>query len=107
MAFIYGKEKICYCSPMEQKDVEKLASLARIEIPENEKKEFLDNLQSILGYVSQIQEVAGTMPERTVGTLHNVVREDTSPRESGTYTEKILQEAPATQDGFLKVKQIL
>jgi aspartyl-tRNA(Asn)/glutamyl-tRNA(Gln) amidotransferase subunit C len=92
---------------MEQKDVEKLASLARLEIPENEKQEFLDNLQSILGYVSQIQEVTGSATERTIGTLYNIVREDDAPHISGTYTEKILNEAPATEDGFLKVKQIL
>ncbi len=42
---------------MTLKEVEKLAELARIEIPENETQEFLDNLESILVYVGQIQEV--------------------------------------------------
>ncbi len=98
---------------MTLKEVEKLAELARLEIPENEMQEFLDNLQSILGYVGQIQEVAAEkisnfqVPISNENQIYNVMREDENPRESGTYTEKILAEAPETQDGYFKVKQIL
>ena len=90
------------------KDVEKLAMLARIELPENEKQEFLDNLESILKYIGQIQEVSGLdSPVSDVGEIYNVMREDVNPRESGIYTQKILAQAPDKQDGYFKVKQIL
>ncbi len=89
------------------KDVEKLALLARIDISPAEKEEFLNNLESILKYVGQIQEVSVETGDREVGEVHNVMREDTNPRESGIYTEKMLEQAPATQDGYIKVKQIL
>lgn len=78
-----------------------------------EKQEFLQNMESILGYVDQIKKAtveglpaqAGVLPE--VGDIRNVMREDTDPHESGAYTDKILAQAPGTQDGFLKVKKIL
>ena len=90
------------------KDVEKLAMLARIELPDNEKQEFLDKLESILKYIGQIQEVSGLdTPVSDVGEIYNVMREDTNPRESGMYTEKILAQAPASQDGYFKTNSIL
>ncbi len=92
---------------MEIKDVENLARLARIRIAPDEKQAFLENLTSILGYIDQIQSVSAETPERSVGIIHNVMREDVDPHEGGTYTERILAEAPAHQDGYLKVKQIL
>lgn len=88
-------------------DIEKLAELARIEMPESEKQEFLDNMESTLRYVGIIEKVTAEIPVPTAGEVRNVLREDTDPRASGVYTEKILAQAPATQDGFVKVKQIL
>lgn len=93
---------------MHLKDIEKLALLARIELSEAEKISFSESLESILKYVSQIQSVAtteGTDPE--VYMLQNVMREDDMPNKSGEYTDSLLQEAPETKDGFVKVKQIL
>lgn len=92
---------------MEIRDIEKLAKLARIELTDTEKEKFASELESILGYVSQIQEVATEDKPAEVGGVFNVLREDSDPTESGTYTEKILAEAPDTQDGFVKVRKIL
>lgn len=88
-------------------DVNKLATLARIEMSAEEKQEFLQNMESILGYVDQIKKATVEGIEREIGDVRNVMREDADPHESGAYTDKILAQAPGTQDGFLKVKQIL
>lgn len=90
---------------MEIKDVENLAGLARIELSEEEKKELLSDMDSILGYVKQIEDmkVEDVEPEYSV---YNVVREDESDqREFGK--ELITSQFPDSQDGFLKVKKIL
>ncbi len=92
---------------MEIRDIEKLAKLARIELTDAEKEKFGAELESILGYVSQIKEVATEDRPAEVGLIYNALREDASPTDSGTYTEKILAEAPDTQDGFVKVRKIL
>ena len=111
---------------MERKDVEKLAQLARIDMSVEEMDEFLGSIGPVLDYVAQLQSVstekresdyAGLPFQQTeyrlrkgepyAGDIYNVMREDANPNESGMYTEIILAEAPATQDGYLKVKQIL
>ena len=91
---------------MELKDVEKLAELARIDIPSGEKKELLEDLQSILEYVDQIQ-AAPVKEEAVELMIKNVFREDKDPHEPEAYTEKLMKEAPKAQNGYIKVKKIL
>lgn len=85
--------------------MENLAKLARIELNENEKKELLSDMESILGYVKQIEGVK--LEEVEFGhSLYNVWREDTAePREFSR--ELIVGQFPDAQEGFLKVKKIL
>ena len=92
---------------MELKDIDKLADLARLEIPQEEKEQVLKDLTSIVGYVAQISEL--TIPSDLVFDydVQNVMREDIVTNESGTYTDKLVAEMPDHQDGYLKVKQIL
>jgi len=90
---------------MEIKDVEKLAELARIELSDIEKKELLSDMEGILGYVKQIEsvEVEDTKPEYN---LYNVWRDDKIESQE-FYHEKITEEFPDSQDGFVKVKKIM
>lgn len=58
-------------------DIEKLAKLARIELTEEEKEKFKDQLSSILDYVRQIQEVDTSKVKPGFRlALKNVFRED-------------------------------
>lgn len=92
---------------MELKDVEKLAKLSRIELSESEKESVLADLKSILGYVEQIESVSTGEIEMIDEPLRNVMREDGMPHESGAHTDILLGVAPESQDGYIKVKQIL
>lgn len=96
-----------YYGDMTIDDVDKLAELARIEMSEEEKQEFLENMESILKYVDVIQTANTDDVVLDIGDVYNVMRADIDPIESGVNTEKILEEMPATQNGFLKVKKIL
>ena len=90
---------------MNIKDVENLAGLARIELGEEEKKSLLSDMESILGYVKQIEavKVEDIEPEYKV---YNVWREDEIvPRDFSK--ELIVEQFPNAQEGFLKVKKIL
>ncbi len=90
---------------MDIKDVENLAKLARIELSEDEKRDLLHDMDSILGYVKQIEEmkIEDTEPEHGV---RNVWREDTIEQRDFS-PELIVKQFPDAQDGFLKVKKIL
>ena len=41
-----------------------------------------------------------------VGVVKNVLSEDAQTRGSGEYTDAVLKNAPDTEDGYVKVKQI-
>lgn len=92
---------------MDIKDIDKLAELARLEIPQAEKEQVLKDMTSIMGYIAQIGEVSvpgDAVPEYD---LKNVMREDAVANESGAYTNALINEMPDHEGGLLKVKQIL
>ncbi len=92
---------------MEIKEIENLAKLCRIELTNDEKKELSGEMDSILDFVNQIQTVNVGDKKESIGQLRNIMREDKNPHESGLYTKDILEEAPKTESGYIKVKKIL
>lgn len=98
---------------MKLEDVKKLAEMARIDMDEAEMIEIAKDFDPILAYVGQVQEALKLNDIQThTGAqedyfLSNVMREDVVINKPGEYTEKILNNAPDTENGFLKVKQIL
>lgn len=98
---------------MKLEDIKKLADLARIYMSEEEMIEIAKDFDPILAYVGQVQNALKSNKNTSEGkepedhTLYNVMREDVPTNNRNEYTDKILSEMPETQDGFLKVKQIL
>lgn len=95
---------------IEIKDIEKLAELSRLEIPQEEKSGFQKDLEAILAYVSQIEDanVKTESMDKIDGSLvNNVMRDDSTAHESGAFTKEILAEMPAKEGEYLKVKKIL
>ena len=106
---------------IEIKDIEKLAELARLEVPASEKETLRKEIDSILEYVGQIREATNlnstkvkpssseseglTLVEKS--DARNVLREDANPHESGIYTEFLLMEVPHREGNYVKVKKIL
>ncbi len=88
-------------------DIDRLAALARIEIPEAEKETLRKEVDSILAYVADIQKASGTVPPHEDHAVRNVLRNDDAPHLRGEHTADLLSEAPRTQDGYIKVKKIL
>lgn len=87
-------------------EIKNLAHLARIEVTDAEVAEYQKDFTSILGYVDQINniDVSGinTQPLQT-----NSIRNDENPNREGHAVDKLLADAPATQDGYYKMPKIL
>ena len=88
------------------KDVEHVAKLARLELSEAEKETFTKQLDSILNYVEQMNEVdtTGIEPMSHVIPVTNVMRED-----EVVYTntkQELMKNAPEEEDGFFRVPKI-
>ena len=92
-----------------KEDVNKLTELSRIEMTDIEKDEVQKDLESILGYVSELREVVAKEPpvEDRIGMLKNVMREDEDPHVERVYTEEIVASVPNSQGDYIKVKKIL
>lgn len=108
---------------LERKDIDNLANLARIALSEEEKDKLQKDMESILGYVSELQK-APSFAEATEGKptpsdseterqnpqnyyLRNVMREDDGAFESGLNTETILSQAPKRKGDYFVTKKIL
>lgn len=87
-------------------EIKKLAHLARIEVTEDEIVGYAKDFEAILGYVDQINNVV--IPDMATAHPHyNIARDDEHPHESGQYVERLLADAPASQDGFYQMPKIL
>ncbi len=96
-----------YNRQMQLADIKKLATLARVDISDEEATELSRDMDSILGYIKELDEVSLPLGEQLTGDLYNVVRDDDHPRTSGQYTEELLKAAPESEAGFIKVKKVL
>lgn len=89
-------------------EVQKLASLARITIPEEKTDSFAKEFEAILTYIKTLETLtlaAGGKP--VPGVVHNVFRDDTEPHATGLYSKKLIDALPQKEGNLLKVKQIL
>lgn len=88
------------------KDVEHVAKLARLALTEEEKAKFAPQLNAVLEYVDELNEVdtTGIEPMAHSIKISNVMREDEIKQEFSR--EEMLKNAPEEEDGFFKVPKI-
>jgi len=88
-------------------DVDYVAKLAKLQLADNEKKDYAKKLNSILQYMEQLQDIdtKDIPPTTHVLPLENVFRED--ELKEGLSLEKALANAPDTQNGYFKVPKIM
>ena len=94
---------------MNKEEVLKLARLARIEVSEEEAESLTQEIGSILNYISEIKSADVSDSETDSGdfALKNIFREDGEPHASREFSEAILNQAPAREGDYFKVKKIL
>jgi aspartyl-tRNA(Asn)/glutamyl-tRNA(Gln) amidotransferase subunit C len=87
--------------------IEHLARLARLSVPDDEKKLFANQIDSILNYMDKLNELdtRNIEPTSHVISLSNVVREDL-PKAS-LDREDALMNAPDKTDKFYRVPKII
>jgi len=88
-------------------DVEHVAKLARLELSQEEKEKFTEQLNAILKYMDKLNELDTDHVEPTshVLPLVNVMRED-APRPSWPI-EQVMKNAPDEEDGQFKVPAVI
>lgn len=86
---------------------EHVAQLAHLELTDQEKAKFTDQMNSILDHFEQLAEidVSNVVPTNHPMEITNVFRED-KPLSSLTQ-EEALANAPKKEDGFIKAPRIV
>ncbi|MCK0472320.1 Asp-tRNA(Asn)/Glu-tRNA(Gln) amidotransferase subunit GatC [Halalkalibacter sp. APA_J-10(15)] len=94
-------------SRISEKQVKHVANLARLAITEEEAKMFTEQLDAIITFAEQLNELdtTGVEPTTHVLNMKNVLREDKAGE--GLPVEDVLKNAPDHEDGQIKVPSII
>ena len=87
--------------------VKRIGRLARIRIEDGEVAKYQDELNAILGFVEQLDEVNvdGVEPMTSVTPMKLRRREDKVT--DGGYPDQIVANAPLTEDNFFMVPKVV
>jgi aspartyl-tRNA(Asn)/glutamyl-tRNA(Gln) amidotransferase subunit C len=87
--------------------IKHVASLARLKLSDSEIEKFKTDMENIISYVDKLDEldVNGVEPTAHIMPINNVLREDIEKESFDR--EKLLENAPAQEDGCFKVPKIV
>lgn len=90
-----------------KKEVEHVASLARLDLAEGEAERFKGQLDAILSFVEKLNQLntEGVEPTSHAIPVNNVFREDTIVEPLGQ--ERALTNAPDRADGCFRVPKVV
>lgn len=92
---------------LDNKEVAKIAHLARIEIDESKAPEYADSLSSILGLVEQLQAADTGDIEPMAHPLDATQRLRTDEVTESNHRDDYQAVAPATEDGLFLVPKVI
>lgn len=92
---------------LSREEVEHIAHLARLELTEEEKERYRQQLSAILEYAARLQtlDTSGIPPTASVLPPRSVLRPD-EPR-AGLSREALLRNAPQVENGQFRVPPVL
>lgn len=92
---------------VDQTTVRRIARLARIAVTDNDVPHLQGELNAILQFVEQLNEVdvSGVEPMTSVTPMAMKKRQDVVS--DGSYPERVLANAPAREDGYFVVPKVV
>lgn len=98
---------IIFSMPLTIEEVEHIAMLARLDLTDEEKRRYREQLSAILDYAKRLQELdtEGIPPTASVLPPRSVLRPDVS--RPGLPTDLLLSNAPETEAGQFRVPPVL
>jgi len=87
--------------------VKKIGNLARIKIEDNDVENYADELNIILGFVEQLNEVDVEGVEPMTSVTPMALRRRKDKVSDGGYAEKIVANAPLSEDNFFMVPKVV
>lgn len=94
---------------LDREQVKHVAELAKLSFTDAELDKFVPQLEAIVELFDQLEEVdtTGVAPMTTATDEVNVMREDVAVKSSDELRQALLDNAPETDNGLIKVPAIL
>lgn len=87
--------------------VRHIAKLARIAVTDGEVEALVPELNNILGWIEQLQEVDVTGVQPMTAVIPNTLRLRADEVSDGGIREQVLANAPAAEHGFFAVPKVI
>jgi aspartyl-tRNA(Asn)/glutamyl-tRNA(Gln) amidotransferase subunit C len=106
-ANLLSLQVIIFIMSLTLEQVEHIAALARLELTEQEKTRYREQLSAVLDYFAQLQalDTSGIPPTSSVLPARSVLRPDQARH--GLDLEELLRNAPDTRDQQFRVPPVL
>jgi aspartyl/glutamyl-tRNA(Asn/Gln) amidotransferase C subunit len=92
-------------SAINEKDIDRLAELSRIDVPMDERTNLVKEIDSILAYIDEVKKAPIDFdPSPKPGMVKNVIREDI---DKSTNPGDLISSAPQREGDYIVVKKIL
>ncbi len=92
---------------IDTKTVRHIAKLARIAVSDSEAEALVPELNNILGWVEQLQEVDVSEVEPMTAVIPNHLRLRDDVVTDGGVRDKVLANAPVAEHGFFAVPKVI
>ena len=92
---------------LSEADIDALAALARLKVALEERASLAQDIDAILGYVSELDAAEAAGEARVQEDVRTITREDRVTHESGEYSEALTKLSPRTEGGYIVVKKVL
>ena len=91
-----------------KEEVQHIAKLARIELADKELEKFQKDLSEILNYFDTLKsaQTLDVEPVTHSMSIQNGMREDIPQKQSLQVVQKLIEMAPETERGLVKVKEV-
>ena len=87
--------------------VKEVARLARIAITDQEAQELTGDMNEILGWVEQLDNVDITNVEPMTAVVDTKIKLRSDEISDGNYADKIVSNAPKSEDDFFMVPKVI
>ena len=87
--------------------VKKVAGLARIAISDDEAEALVPELNNILGWIEQLQEVETSSVQPMTAVIANQLRLRDDEVTDGDIRDQVLANAPQAEHGFFAVPKVI
>jgi aspartyl-tRNA(Asn)/glutamyl-tRNA(Gln) amidotransferase subunit C len=87
--------------------VKRVAHLARIKVSDDEAAQMTGELNNILAFVEQLDEVDVSGVEPMTSVVHQEMKKREDVVSDGGYAAKVVGNAPASEDNFFMVPKVV